>query len=54
MVIDHLGKPDYVTGGFSAWAAMVTAAAKHSNVYIKLSGLINEVPFWSVESFKVR
>jgi len=52
MVIDHIGKPNYVQNGFDEWAKDIAEAAKYKNVYCKLSGLINEVPFWSVESFK--
>jgi len=52
MVIDHIAKPNYVQNGFEQWAKDMAEAAKFKNVYCKLSGLINEVPFWSVESFK--
>merc|ERR1711915_389139 len=30
----------------------IAEAAKYKNVFCKLSGLINEVPFWSIDSFK--
>jgi len=53
MVIDHIAKPHYMQGElFSEWAADMTAAAKWPNVYCKLSGLINEVPFWTAETYR--
>jgi len=52
MVIDHIGKPNYVENEFEQWAKDMAEAAKYKNVFCKLSGLINEVPFWSVDSFK--
>jgi len=53
MVIDHIGKPEYVRGDmFQEWAKDISEAAKHKNVYCKLSGLINEVPFWSPDSYR--
>ena len=52
MVIDNIAKPNYVQSGFQQWAKDMAEAAKFKNVYCKLSGLINEVPFWSVDSFK--
>jgi len=52
MVINHIGKPNYVQNGFEMWAKDIAEAAKFKNVYCKLSGLINEVPFWSLDSFK--
>jgi len=53
MVIDHIAKPHYMqASGFDSWAADMTEAAKHKNVFCKLSGLVNEVPFWTAESFR--
>ena len=52
MVIDHIGKPNYLENGFAGWAKDISALAKYKNVHCKLSGMINEVPFWSTESFR--
>ena len=52
MVIDHIGKPNYLQNGFDDWAKDISALAKYKNVHCKLSGMINEVPFWSTESFR--
>lgn len=53
MVIDHIAKPYYhKPEDFKAWCDHMSAAAAHPNVYCKLSGLINEIPDWSVEKFK--
>jgi len=53
MVIDHIAKPHFLQASeFDTWAAGMAAAAQYPNVYCKLSGLINEVPFWTAESFR--
>ena len=52
MVIDHIAKPNYLENGFNEWAEDMSALARYRNVYCKLSGMVNEVPFWSTESFK--
>ena len=52
MVIDHIAKPDYLQNGFAAWSEDMARLAKYKNVHCKLSGMINEVPFWSTETFK--
>jgi L-fuconolactonase len=39
IVIDHLGKPPIVSGGFEPWASLLAAAAETPNVFAKLSGL---------------
>jgi len=53
MVIDHIAKPYYdKPEAFSEWCTHMTNAAKYPNVYCKLSGLINEIPDWSVEKFQ--
>jgi L-fuconolactonase len=38
-VVDHLGVPDVVAGGFDAWYPGFAALAAHENVAVKLSGL---------------
>jgi len=52
MVIDHIAKPNYLENGFAGWAADMSALAKYKNVHCKLSGMVNEVPFWSTDSFR--
>ena len=52
MVIDHIAKPDYLQNGFAQWSEDMARLAKYKNVHCKLSGMINEVPFWSTETFK--
>ena len=52
MVIDHIAKPDYLQNGFGQWSEDMARLAKYKNVHCKLSGMINEVPFWSTETFK--
>lgn len=42
LVIDHLSKPNIKEKHFETWAAELDAAAKHENVYCKLSGMITE------------
>jgi L-fuconolactonase len=42
MVIDHLAKPRIRERGLHDWIPHFRAAAKHPNVYCKLSGLITE------------
>jgi L-fuconolactonase len=39
IVIDHLGSPGPGKESFATWADQLRAAAKHPNVYAKLSGL---------------
>jgi L-fuconolactonase len=42
MVIDHLSKPHIREGKRDGWEANFRAAARFSNVYCKLSGMITE------------
>jgi L-fuconolactonase len=54
MVIDHLAKPRIKDRGIDEWLPHFRAAAKFSNVYCKLSGMITEADWrqWSVEDLK--
>ena len=55
MVIDHIANPyHYVktSEDFQKWKDDIAEVAKHENVYVKLSGLINSHENWSVEVFK--
>jgi L-fuconolactonase len=42
MVIDHVAKPHIKDGRLDDWEANLRAAAKHPNIYCKLSGMITE------------
>lgn len=42
MVIDHLAKPDIADGKMDGWRENLQTAARHENVYCKLSGLVTE------------
>lgn len=42
MVIDHLAKPQIKAGITDGWREDLQAAARHRNVYCKLSGMITE------------
>ncbi|MCG3776801.1 MAG: hypothetical protein JW395_3672 [Nitrospira sp.] len=39
LVIDHLGSPPVSARGWQPWADLISQAADHTNVYLKLSGL---------------
>ena len=39
IVVDHLAKPPIKDRGWKPWADLLAAAARHPNVYAKLSGL---------------
>jgi L-fuconolactonase len=45
-VLDHIGKPDILGGGFDAWARGIAALSRHKNVWCKLSGIVTEAD-WS-------
>jgi len=49
MVIDHLAKPHIREGIVDDWEANFRAAARHQNIYCKLSGMITEAHWqnWS-------
>lgn len=48
VVIDHGAKPDIAAGGFQPWAENMTALARETGAFCKLSGLITEAgPNWS-------
>lgn len=49
MVIDHLSKPPIKEEGWQPWADLLAAAAKHPNVYAKISGL-NTAADWDTWS----
>jgi L-fuconolactonase len=46
MVIDHLAKPHIKDGAIDNWEMQLRAAARHENMFCKLSGLITEA-HWS-------
>ena len=54
MVIDHLAKPQIKTGRMDNWTADFRAAARHANVYCKISGMITEADWqsWTVDQLR--
>lgn len=53
-VIDHIAKPDIVTGdGFAKWRDNMRAIARHPNVWCKLSGMVTEADWenWTAPDF---
>ena len=57
MVIDHIAKPlkyprNPTPVDFENWKTGMTNAAKHQNVYVKLSGIINETKNWNVKVYQ--
>lgn len=53
VVIDHGAKPEIAARRFDPWQALIRAAAAHSNVHCKLSGLATEAgPDWSVDDLR--
>ena len=57
MVIDHIAKPlKYPRKpnkeDFENWRCGMENAAKHKNVYVKLSGIISETTNWSAEVYQ--
>ena len=57
MVIDHIAKPlkypRYPTiEDFENWKTGMANAAIHDNVYVKLSGIINETENWSANLYQ--
>ena len=55
IVVDHMGKPDFKTGGSAQWEEGMQELAKHKNVYVKLSGMVTEAAenkAWKTADFK--
>ena len=57
MVIDHIAKPmkyprNPTNEDFVNWKIGMENAAKHTNIYVKLSGIINETENWSTELYQ--
>lgn len=52
-VIDHLAKPYIKAGVREPWATQLSAIAKHSHVYCKLSGMVTEADWtaWKPADF---
>jgi len=50
IVINHIAKP--FGSDFNTWADEITKASKFKNVYCKLSGLNDEVNFYSVDALR--
>jgi L-fuconolactonase len=53
MVIDHLAKPLIKKGRMEGWREDLEAAARHPNVYCKLSGMVTEADWtaWAPSDF---
>jgi len=52
-VIDHAAKPTFKAGVSRFWFEDMAALAQLPNVYVKLSGLINEIgPSWDVDQMQ--
>lgn len=43
IVIDHAAKPEAGPDGFDRWQAAIAPLARHTNVHVKLSGLLTEL-----------
>ena len=55
MVIDHIANPYHYAKSdedVEKWKDDMAQIAKHENVYVKLSGMINSHKYWSVDVFK--
>jgi L-fuconolactonase len=54
MVIDHLAKPVIKEKHLAGWIEPLRAAARHENVYCKLSGLVTEASWgdWTADDLK--
>ncbi|WP_127532960.1 amidohydrolase family protein [Paenibacillus kobensis] len=53
-VIDHIGKPCISEQIFEPWASQIEQAAKHRNIYCKISGMVTEADHaaWEPDHFK--
>ncbi len=54
IVIDHLAKPPIKEKGWEPWASLLARAARHPNVYAKVSGLNTaaDPDHWTAEDLK--
>lgn len=53
IVVDHASKPEIETDKFDTWAKQMAEIATHSNVSVKLSGMVTEAGAdWTVERLK--
>jgi len=51
IVIDHLAKPPIASRAWQPWAALLSRAAEHPNVYAKISGLNTAAaPDWPIST----
>ena len=53
-VLDHLGKPPFVSGDLREWSRLLRELARSDNVVAKLSGLVTEADWrtWSVATLQ--
>jgi len=54
LVIDHLAKPEIKAGKMDGWREDFIAAAKHPNVFCKLSGMVTEADWenWTADDLR--
>lgn len=54
LVIDHLSKPPIKSGEIEQWRIDLQTAARHPNVYCKLSGMVTEADWqnWTVDDLR--
>lgn len=52
-ILDHCGVPDIAGGDFADWAAQITALARRSNLWAKVSGITAYgPPGWTAETLR--
>lgn len=53
-VIDHVSKPEIRTGKLDPWRELIAKAARHPNLFCKLSGMVTEADhqLWSAEDLR--
>ncbi|OAN66201.1 amidohydrolase family protein [Sphingomonas sp. TDK1] len=42
LILDHAAKPNIAAGAWQPWAEQIAAAARHPNLFCKVSGLVTE------------
>ena len=52
-ILDHVGHPDYQSGGEENWKKGIDALSQLSNVYCKVSGMISRIGVqWTLEQLR--
>ena len=53
LILDHAAKPDIAAGAWQPWADQIAVAARHPNLFCKVSGLITEAARdWQPDDFE--